>query len=150
MKIALACDHGALEYKELVKEHLSEQGHDVSDFGTHTLDSMDYPDTVVPACKSVTNGENERAIVLCSTGVGVSMSANKVKGIRCALVSDLLTARLTREHNDTNVLALGQFILGRQLLLEIVDVWLKTEFSNDERHCRRINKVMAEESEGEI
>lgn len=143
MKIALACDHGALEYKEALKTWLIEEGHEVEDFGTHTKESMDYPDTVAPACESVASGKNERGIVLCSTGVGVSITANKVHGIRCALISDLMSARLTREHNNTNVLAMGQFVIGEALMKEIAKTWLTTEFSNGERHINRINKVMA-------
>lgn len=142
MKIALACDHGAIEYKEALKSWLIEEGHEVEDFGTHSKESMDYPDTVVPACESVVQGRNERGIVLCSTGIGVSITANKVKGIRCALVSEPMSAKLTREHNDTNVLAVGQFVIGEQLMKEITRVWLTSEFSHGERHCRRIEKVM--------
>ena len=142
MKIALACDHGAIEYKDILKDWLVEEGYEVEDFGTHSKDSMDYPDTVIPACESVTSGKNDRGIVLCSTGVGVSVTANKVKGIRCALLSDPMSARLTREHNDTNVLAMGQFVIGEQMMKEIAKVWLTTQFSNGERHCRRIEKVM--------
>ena len=143
MKIAIACDHGALDLKNAVIAHLKEQGHTVVNFGTDTLDSCDYPDFVAPAAKAVAAGECERGIVLCSTGIGVSIAANKVKGIRCALLSDLMSARLTREHNDTNMMAMGAFIVGQALALQIVDTWLGTEFSHDERHQRRIDKMMA-------
>ena len=143
MKIAIACDHGALNLKAAVKEHLTAQGHEVTDFGTHTADSCDYPDFVAPAAKAVAAGRCERGIVLCSTGIGVSIAANKVKGIRCALLSDLMSARLTREHNNTNMMAMGEFIVGKALALQIVDTWLATEFSQGERHQRRIDKITA-------
>ena len=141
MKVAIACDHGALELKNTVKLHLEKQGHQVTDFGTHTLDSCDYPDFAGAAAKAVAAGECERGIVLCTTGIGMSIAANKVKGIRCALLSDVMSARLTREHNDTNMMALGAGVVGTMLALEIVDTWMKTEFSNGERHRRRIDKV---------
>ena len=143
MKIAIACDHGALDLKLAVKEHLCNAGHAVTDFGTDTLDSCDYPDFVEPAAKAVAAGQCDRGIVLCSTGIGVSIAANKVRGIRCALLSDLMSARLTREHNDTNMMAMGAFIVGKALALEIVDTWLSTEFSQGERHARRIAKLTA-------
>lgn len=143
MKIAMACDHGAVELKNKLKAHLQEKGMEVVDFGTHTTDSCDYPDYIAPAAQAVASGECERGIVLCTTGIGVSIVANKIKGIRCALLSDTMTARLTREHNDTNMMALGAGVTGPMLAQEIVDVWLGTEFSHSERHQRRIDKVMA-------
>ncbi len=143
MKISIACDHGALELKNDIKAHLEKQGHEVRDFGTHTLDSCDYPDMIAPAAEAVANGECDKGIVLCTTGIGASITANKVRGIRCALLSDVLSARMTRLHNDTNVMALGAGIVGKNLAMEIVDVWLGTEFSGEERHQRRIDKVMA-------
>ena len=141
MKIAIGCDHGALALKNKMVSHLEKQGHEVKDFGTHTLDSCDYPDYVKPAAEAVAGGQCDRGIVLCSTGIGVSIAANKVKGIRCALLSDLMSARLTREHNDTNMMAMGAFIVGEALAKEIVDIWLTTEFSQGERHARRIAKL---------
>ena len=143
MKISIACDHGALDLKNALVEKLTKEGHEVKDFGTHTLDSCDYPDFVAPAAQAVAKGECEKGIVLCSTGIGVSIAANKVRGIRCALLSDLMSARLTREHNDTNMMALGAGVVGQNLAFEIVDTWLGTEFSHSERHQRRIDKVMA-------
>lgn len=143
MKIAIACDHGALALKNTVKKHLLEKGYEVQDFGTDTLDSCDYPDFVAPAARAVAEGACEKGIVLCSTGIGVSIAANKVRGIRCALLSDLMSAKLTREHNDTNMMAMGAFIVGEKLALEIVDTWLTTEFSHGERHQRRIDKITA-------
>lgn len=142
MRIAIACDHGAYEYKEMIKKMLLEQGHEVKDFGTDSTASMDYPDTALPCAQAVASGEYERGIVMCGTGIGVSMTANKVKGIRCALCSDPLSARLTREHNDSNMLAFGQRIIGSEMAKEIVNVWLHTPFSNGERHINRIKKLM--------
>lgn len=143
MKVALACDHGAFEYKEIVKEMLSKEGHDVEDFGCYSCESVDYPDMATPAAESVAQGKNERGIVICGTGIGVSITANKVRGIRCALCSEPVSAKLTREHNDSNVLAIGQRVVGVEVMKEIVRVWMQTEFSNDPRHQRRIDKVMA-------
>ena len=143
MKIAIGCDHGALALKNKVISHLKERGFAVVDFGTYTLDSCDYPDFAGAAAKAVAAGECDRGIVLCTTGIGVSIAANKVKGIRCALLSDLMSARMTREHNDTNMMAIGAAVVGEGLALEIVDTWLTTPFSGDERHCRRIAKLMA-------
>ena len=143
MKIAIACDHGALALKNKMVAHLEKKGYEVADFGTHTLDSCDYPDFAAPAAKAVAAGECEKGVVLCTTGIGVSITANKVDGIRCALLSDVMSARLTREHNDTNRMAIGAGVVGEMLALEILDTWLGTEFSHNERHQRRIDKVMA-------
>ena len=143
MKIAVACDHGALDLKNAVIAHLEKKGHVVVNFGTDTPDSCDYSDFAAPAARAVSNGECDRGIVMCTTGIGVSVSANKVKGIRCALLSDLMTARMTREHNDTNVMALGAAVVAIPLALEIVDTWLETEFSQGERHVRRTAKIAA-------
>ena len=143
MKIAVACDHGALALKNKVIAHLEAKGHEVVNYGTDTLDSCDYPDFVAPAAKAVASGECEKGILLCTTGIGVSIAANKVHGIRCALLSDKMSARLTREHNDTNMMAMGAGVIGEMLALEIVDIWVETDFSHNERHQRRIDKVMA-------
>ncbi len=143
MIIAIACDHGALDLKNTLKAHLEAQGHTVRDFGTHSLDSCDYPDYAAPAAQAVAAGECEKGIVLCTTGIGVSITANKVPGIRCALLSDIMSARMTREHNDTNMMAMGAGVVGQMLALEIADTWLNTEFSHGPRHQRRIDKVMA-------
>lgn len=147
MKLSIACDHGALTLKNKVAAHLTAQGHEVKDFGTYTTDSCDYPDYAAQAAKAVASGECEKGIVLCTTGIGVSIVANKVNGIRCALLSDLASARLTRQHNDTNMMAMGAGIVGELLALEIVDTWLGTPFSGEARHQRRIDKVMALEQE---
>jgi len=143
MKIAIGCDHGALALKNKLVQHLQEQGYEVKDFGTYTLDSCDYPDFAAAAARAVASGECEKGIVLCTTGIGVSIAANKIKGIRCALLSDLMTARMTRGHNDTNMMAMGAGVVGEMLALKIADTWLGTPFSGDERHQRRIDKVMA-------
>ena len=146
MKIAIACDHGALALKNAVIAHLEKKGYEVVNFGTDTLDSCDYPDYAGPAAKAVASGECEKGIVLCTTGIGVSITANKVKGIRCALLSDVMSARMTREHNDTNMMAIGAGVVGQMLALQIVDTWLGTEFTGG-RHQRRIDKMMALENE---
>ena len=143
MKISIGCDHGALALKNKMVAHLTTKGYDVKDCGTYTADSCDYPDFAAAAAKAVASGECEKGIVLCTTGIGVSIAANKVKGIRCALLSDVMSARLTREHNDTNMMAIGAGVVGEMLALEILDTWLDTEFSHNERHQRRIDKVMA-------
>ena len=143
MKISIACDHGALTLKNTIIRHLTSQGHQLVDFGTNSLDSCDYPDFAAPAAKAVADGTCERGIVLCTTGIGVSITANKVDGVRCALLSDIVSARMTREHNDTNMMAMGAAVVSEQLALEIVDIWVATPFSQNERHQRRIDKVMA-------
>ena len=143
MKIAIACDHGALTLKDKLVRYLSDKGFEVKDFGTYTPDSCDYPEFAGAAAKAVAAGECEKGIVLCTTGIGVSIAANKVRGIRCALLSDVVSARMTREHNDTNMMALGAGVVGQLLAFQIVDTWLGTEFSGDARHQRRIDKVMA-------
>ena len=141
--IALACDHGAYALKEKVKQHLDQLGYDYKDFGTYSEDSCDYPDFAGPAAQAVAAGECGCGIVMCTTGIGVSITANKVPGIRCALLSDPWSAKMTRLHNDTNMMALGAGVVGENLALEIVDTWLGTEFSGEARHQRRIDKVMA-------
>ena len=143
MKIAIGCDHGALALKQAVIVHLEKKGFEIKDFGTNSLDSCDYPDFAAPAALAVASGECEKGIVLCTTGIGVSITANKVKGVRCALLSDVMSARMTREHNDTNMMAIGAGVVGQMLALEIVDTWLDTEFSHEARHQRRIDKMMA-------
>ena len=146
MKISLACDHGAFALKQAVAAHLAALGHEVVDFGTDSLTSCDYSDFGAPAARAVASGECERGIVLCTTGIGMSMTANKVRGIRCALLSDLMSARLTRQHNDANMMALGAAVVGEKLALEIIDTFLTTEFEGG-RHQRRVDKIMAIENE---
>ena len=141
--IALGSDHGGLALKRHVMDYLDQHQLAYKDYGCYTSDSCDYPDFGRAAAQAVASGECDRGIVLCTTGIGVSIVANKIKGIRCALLSDTMTARLTREHNDTNMMALGAGVTGPMLAQEIVDVWLATDFSHSERHQRRIDKVMA-------
>ena len=143
MKIAIGCDHGALDMKNKVVAYLNKNGYEVCDFGTHTPASCDYPDFCGAAARAVASGECEKGIVLCTTGIGASIAANKIHGIRCALLHDTWSAKMTRLHNDTNMMAMGAGVVGENLALEIVDTWLGTEFSGDERHQRRIDKMMA-------
>ncbi|MDO4187912.1 MAG: ribose 5-phosphate isomerase B [Lachnospiraceae bacterium] len=145
MKVSIGCDHGGYDLKEEVKAHLLEKGIEVEDFGTNDLSSCDYPDFGIAAAKAVAEGKVDKGIVICTTGIGISIAANKVKGVRCALCSDLTSARLTREHNDANVLALGAAIIGHLVAVDIVDVFLSTEFSGLEKHSRRIEKIKAQE-----
>ena len=147
MKIAIGCDHGAYTLKKTIVSYLEKKGYTVKDCGCFNPGSCDYPDFCGAAAKAVASGECQKGIVLCTTGIGASIAANKVRGIRCALLSDVLSARLTRLHNDTNMMALGAGIVGEGLALEIVQVWLNTEFSEEERHKKRIQKMMALEQE---
>ena len=139
--IALASDHGGFALKESVKKHLEERNIEYRDFGTYDLNSCDYPDFGAAAAKAVAAGECEKGIVVCTTGIGISIVANKIKGVRCALCSEVSTARLTREHNDANVLAMGGGFVGPVLANEIVDTFLDTPFSNLEKHARRVAKI---------
>ena len=138
--IAIACDHGGYELKLAVIEHLKKKGYEVKDFGCDSPASVDYPDYAYPVAKSVVNGEAEKGILICGTGIGMSIAANKVKGIRCALCSDTFSAHATREHNDSNILAMGARVVGLNLALDIVDTWLGAEFMGD-RHATRIAKI---------
>ena len=146
MIIAIGCDHGALDLKNTLIRHLQNKGFEIKDFGTYTKESCDYPDFAAAAAQAVAAGECEKGIVLCTTGIGVSIAANKIRGIRCALLSDVKSAGMTREHNDTNMMALGAAVVSEKLALEIVDTWLGTEFSHGERHQRRIDKITALEN----
>ena len=139
--IAIGSDHGGYDLKQLVIEHLKKRGFEVKDFGTYSKDSCDYPEFGHAVAKAVASKECEQGIVICTTGIGISISENKVKVIRCALCSDVCSAELTRLHNDANVLALGAGIVGSNLALRIVDAFLDTKFSGDERHSRRISKI---------
>lgn len=143
MRIAIACDHGALDLKNHLSVHLQSEGYEVVDFGTNTRESCDYPDYAADAARAVASGTCERGIILCTTGIGVSICANKVKGIRCALLSDVKSAEMTRLHNDTNMMAMGAGIISEALAFQIADTWLKTPFSHEVRHQRRIDKMMA-------
>lgn len=142
MKLALACDHGGFKLKETVKKHLEEKGYEVVDFGTYSEESCDYPDYASKAAFAVAKKECEKGIVICGTGIGVSIVANKVHGIRCALVHDVFSAKATRQHNDTNMMAMGARVIGEGLALEIVDAWLGASYEGG-RHDLRIEKMMA-------
>ena len=139
--IALGCDHGGIELKEKVMAYLDKSGIAYKDFGCYSKDSCDYPVFGRAAAEAVANGECEKGIVICTTGIGISISANKVKGVRCALCSDTLSAKMTRLHNDANVLAMGAGIIGENLALDIVETFLNTSFSGEERHQRRIDLI---------
>ena len=143
--IALACDHGALALKEAIKAHLESRGLEYKDFGTYTADSCDYPDFAAPAARAVASGECEKGIVCCTTGIGVSIVANKIPGVRCALLHDHMSARLTRQHNDANMMALGAAITSPMMAKELIDIFLSTEFEGG-RHQRRVDKITALES----
>ncbi|MGH7144904.1 MAG: ribose 5-phosphate isomerase B [Planctomycetota bacterium] len=142
MKIALASDHAGFEYKEAIKKHLTAQGHEVQDFGTFSKQRCDYPDFIRPAAQAVVKGECERAVVLGGSGNGEAMVANRIKGVRCGLCWDLVSARLNRQHNDGNVLSLGQRMISIENCLEIVDVWMNTAFEGG-RHVARLQKLDA-------
>jgi ribose 5-phosphate isomerase B len=141
--IAIGCDHAAVALKETVKKFLTENGYEVKDFGANAGESVDYPDKALLVAECVASGEADKGIIICGTGIGVSIAANKVKGIRCALCSDTFSAHATREHNDANMLAFGERVVGTGLALEIVDAFVSTPFSNAERHVRRIGKITA-------
>lgn len=142
MKIAVACDHGGLVLKTALLRYLSDNGYEAVDFGTDCADSCDYPDYALPAAEAVATGACERGILICSTGIGISIAANKVRGIRCAHCHDTYSAKYTRLHNDANMLAFGQKIIGEGLMLEIVETFLKTPFEGG-RHQRRVDKIAA-------
>ncbi len=139
--IALGSDHGGFELKQVVIDYLKENNIEYKDFGTYDLNSCDYPIYGRKAAEAVASGECEKGIVICTTGIGISIVANKVKGIRCALCSEPHSARLTREHNDANVLAMGGALIGRDMAIDIVDTFLNTEFSGLEKHSRRISEI---------
>ena len=145
MKIAIGNDHAALELKNHIVDYLVKEGHEVVNFGTDTPASTDYPIYGARVAHAVANGECERGVVICGTGIGISISANKVKGIRCALCSEPVSAKLTRQHNDANVLAMGARIIGPAMAEEIVHTFLTTEFEGG-RHEKRIAKLMAIEN----
>jgi len=140
MKIALGSDHGGYGLKELIKKHLQEKGLDIKDFGTDSTTSTDYPDFARAVGEAVVAGDFDRGILVCGTGIGISIAANKVPGIRCALLSDCFSAKATRQHNNANIMALGERVVGPGLALEIVDTWLGTEFEGG-RHQNRIDKI---------
>ena len=140
MKIALACDHGGLNLKNPVKEKIKENGYDFVDYGTNSTDSCDYPDFALPAAEAVAEKKCDRGIIICSTGIGVSIVANKVPGVRCAHCHDSYCAEFTRRHNDANVLAMGEKVVGTGYALKIVETFLNTQFEGG-RHQRRVDKI---------
>ena len=145
MKISMGCDHGGYALKEDVKAWLTEQGHEVTDCGCYDTASCDYPDFGEAAARAVSEGKCDKGIVICTTGIGISMSANKVKGVRCALCSEPFSAEMTRRHNDANVLAMGAGCVGPLMARQIVTAFLSTEFEGG-RHQRRVDKMMAIEN----
>jgi ribose 5-phosphate isomerase B len=140
--IALGADHAGWPLKDVVKTWLSQRGHRVHDFGTHTSDSVDYPDYASLVAEAVAAGDADRGVLVCGTGIGMAIAANKMPGVRAAACADVYTARMAREHNDTNVLALGARVIGHEDAIDIVHVWLETTFAG-ERHARRIAKLAA-------
>ena len=143
--IAIGSDHGGYDLKELLKKHLDAKKISYKDVGCDSKTSCDYPEYGKEVAKSVLSGESEKGIVICTTGIGISIAANKYKGIRAALCADTLSAKLTRLHNNANVLAMGAGIIGPDLALSIVDTFLETEFSGEERHQRRVDAIESEE-----
>ncbi len=141
MKIAMGADHGGLEHKNKVKDFLIEQGHEIIDFGINKNESVDYNDYAIKVATAVSKKEVDKGILVCGTGIGMSIMANKVEGVRAALVSDLFTAEATRLHNDSNVLAMGGRVISEELAIQISDIWVNTPFSNEERHIRRVGKI---------
>lgn len=139
--LAIGCDHGGYDLKMEVLKHLDERGIAYKDFGCTDKASCDYPVFGRAAAQAVASGECEKGIVICTTGIGISITANKVKGVRCALCGDVLSAKMTRLHNNANMLAMGAGIIGTNLALEIVDTFLDTDFSGEERHQRRIDLI---------
>lgn len=142
MKIAIGSDHGGFRLKEEIKSLLAEIKVDSYDFGTYSVESVDYPDISRQVAEAVAKGEYDRGIIVCGTGIGVSIAANKIKGIRAALCNDVFSAQMSREHNDANILTLGERVIGSGLARMIVEVWLKTEFAGG-RHGVRVDKIMA-------
>ena len=149
MNVALASDHRGFHTKEQIKSFLEKAGHTVVDFGCDSPASCDYPDMAISGAVSVASGDTERGIFLCGTGIGTSIAANKVRGIRAALCHDELTAELSRRHNDANVLCLPADLLGEELVRRVVDVWLRTEYEKG-RHARRLKKIADYESNGQM
>jgi len=140
MKVAIGADHGGFKLKAEINDLLQELGIDYTDFGTHSSDSIDYPDVAIPVAEAVANGEFDRGILICGTGIGIGIAANKVKGTRAALVHDTFSAKATRQHNDSNILTMGERVIGPGLAREIAQLWLETEFEGG-RHENRVCKI---------
>ena len=141
MKVAIGCDHGGLNLKPVLIEYLKKKAIEYKDFGTFTSESCDYVDYALKVAETVAAGEYDKGILICGTGIGMSIAANKVRGIRCGHCHDVFSAKMTRLHNDANVLAMGERVIGPGLMLEIVDAFLCTPFSEEARHARRIAKI---------
>jgi ribose 5-phosphate isomerase B len=141
MKVAIGCDHGGINLKPVLTKYLNEKGVEFKDFGCFDTTSIDYNEFALAVSNAVASGEYDKGILFCGTGIGMSIVANKVKGIRCGHCHDVFSAKMTRLHNDANVLALGERVVGPGLMLEIVDAFLFTDFSGDERHSRRVQKI---------
>ncbi len=141
LNIAIGADHGGFRLKEIIVKQLIAEGHSMIDLGCDCDVSVDYPDYALPVGKAVQLGQADRGILVCGTGIGMSIAANKMTGIRCALVSDTFSAKATREHNDTNVLAIGERVIGPGLAWDIVKIWVDTPFSHEQRHQKRIDKI---------
>ena len=139
-KVAIASDHGGFELKEIVKEHLSSKGVELDDLGTFSSESVDYPDYAHLVAQRIAEGKNKRAILICGTGIGMSITANRYRNVRAALCNDVFSAKMSRQHNDANVIVLGGRVVGPGLALEITETWLMTEFDGG-RHARRIEKI---------
>ncbi|WP_078429694.1 ribose 5-phosphate isomerase B [Alkalihalobacterium alkalinitrilicum] len=146
MKVAIGSDHGGINIKEEIKQLMGEMGIEFEDVGCECTDSVDYPDYALPVAEQVANGKVDRGILICGTGIGMSIAANKVKGVRCALVHDMFSAKATREHNDSNVLAMGERVIGPGLAREIAKVWLETAYEGG-RHERRVSKIKEYENQ---
>ena len=140
--IAVCCDHGGLSLKQEVLRHLEEKGLEYKDFGTNSPESCDYPDIVKPLCQAIQRGECDKGVIICGTGIGISMAANKMKGIRAALCHDSFSAEFTRRHNDSNIIAFGARVVGPGLALQLLDIFLNTPFEGG-RHAVRVEKMMA-------
>jgi len=141
MKIAIGSDHGGFRLKEIIKEYIEGRGYECEDFGTTNEESVDYPDFALKVADSVSNGKNPRGVLICGTGIGMSIVANKVPDIRATLCSDEYTAKMSREHNNSNILVLGGRTLDEKKAKSIVDVWLETEFTGEDRHVKRLKKI---------
>ncbi|MGE6553680.1 ribose 5-phosphate isomerase B [Exiguobacterium artemiae] len=140
MKVAIGADHGGFKLKAELTELLQELGMDYTDFGTYSAESIDYPDVAIPVAEAVANGEFDRGILICGTGIGIGIAANKVKGIRAALVHDTFSAKATRQHNNSNILTMGERVIGPGLARDIAKIWLETEFEGG-RHENRVCKI---------
>ena len=147
MKIAIGCDHGGINLKPVLIKYLEENGYEYVDFGCFSTQSVDYNEYAMAVCKSVISKESDLGILICGTGIGMSITANKFKGIRCAHCHDVFSAKMTKLHNNANVLAFGERVIGPGLMLEIVEAFLTTPFSNDTRHARRVQKIIDMENE---